>query len=68
MARAALGWSVRDLARSAEVSAATANRFEMGHVQPNKATLSAIQRALESAGVRFIERGVELADIQEKAL
>jgi transcriptional regulator with XRE-family HTH domain len=61
MGRAAVRWSVRDLARHAEISAATVNRFEMGHAEPNRATLAAIQRALESAGIEFlIDNGVRL--------
>lgn len=62
MARAAKGWSVRDLAREARVSAATVNRFEVEKATPNNSTLAAIQRALEDAGIRFTERGVELVE------
>ncbi|MDB5394035.1 MAG: transcriptional regulator [Rhodospirillales bacterium] len=54
MARVGLGWSVRDLARHAEIGASTVNRFETGSVEPIPATLAAMQRALESAGVEFI--------------
>lgn len=57
MARAALGWSVRDLAKIAEVGVATVNRFEMGHAIPIPATLTAMQRAMEAAGVSFTEDG-----------
>ncbi len=55
MARAALGWGVRDLARIAEVSVSTVNRFEVGQAEPNRATLAAIQRALEAAGIEFTD-------------
>lgn len=34
--------------------------FESGKTMPMKANLSALQRALEDAGVVFTERGVEL--------
>ena len=66
MARAALGWSVRDLAREASVGVNTVVRFEAGQVQPIAATLAAIQRAFEAAGIIFIEQddggpGVRLA-------
>ena len=61
MARAAVRWSVRDLARHAEVSAATVNRFEMGRAEANRATVAAIERALEAAGVEFLpDNGVRL--------
>jgi transcriptional regulator with XRE-family HTH domain len=61
MGRAAARWSVRDLAQHAEISAATVNRFETGRVEPNRATIAAIQRALEAAGVEFLpENGVRL--------
>jgi transcriptional regulator with XRE-family HTH domain len=53
MARAGLGWSARDLASAARVGLATVQRFENGQVTPIPATLTAIQRALETAGVEF---------------
>jgi hypothetical protein len=53
MARAALGWGVRDLAREANVGVSTVTRFEAG-AEPIPATLSAIMRTLEAAGVEFI--------------
>jgi transcriptional regulator with XRE-family HTH domain len=53
MARAALKWGVRDVARAAQVSPATVTRVEAD--QPaNAATIAAIRAALESAGVEFI--------------
>jgi transcriptional regulator with XRE-family HTH domain len=53
MARAALKWGVRDVARAAQVSPATVTRVEAG--QPaNAATVAAICAALETAGVEFI--------------
>ncbi|WP_349262498.1 helix-turn-helix domain-containing protein [Geminicoccus sp.] len=54
MARVALAWGVRDLAQRANVAPSTINRFEMGRVVPNAATLGAIQRSLEAAGIEFI--------------
>lgn len=62
MARAAIGWGVRDLARQAEVGVSTVTRFESGEHVPTKANLAAIRRALEEAGVEFIDRGVRLRD------
>jgi transcriptional regulator with XRE-family HTH domain len=53
---------VRDLAHYAEISAATVNRFEMGRAEPNRATIAAMQRALEGAGVEFLAgNGVRLS-------
>jgi transcriptional regulator with XRE-family HTH domain len=60
MARAGLGWDMRDLAERAGVSANTINRFENGRNTPIPATLRAIRLAFEAAGVRFTENGVEL--------
>ena len=55
MARAALGLGVRDLAKLAHVAAMTVTRFENGRTQGHPDTLVAIRRALEKAGVIFIE-------------
>lgn len=57
MARAAVGWSTRELAERANVGATTVNRFEVEARAPIRATLMAIQRALEAAGVEFLEGG-----------
>nr|WP_197730858.1 helix-turn-helix transcriptional regulator [Rhizobium leguminosarum] len=54
MARAALGWGVRDLAKEAGVSPDTISRLERGEeILPR--TLTAIRTTLESAGVEFFE-------------
>jgi ribosome-binding protein aMBF1 (putative translation factor) len=53
MARAALGWGVRDLAGAAQVSAHTVTRFERGEALP-RSTVRAIRTALEGAGCEFI--------------
>ena len=55
MARAGLGWSETQLAKAIGVSLATVSRFETGKAQTQPATVEAIQRALEAAGVVFIE-------------
>jgi transcriptional regulator with XRE-family HTH domain len=55
MARAALGLGVRDLAKLAKVAAMTVTRFENGRTQGAPDTLTALQRALEKAGVIFVE-------------
>ncbi|MBB4287607.1 helix-turn-helix domain-containing protein [Roseospira goensis] len=61
-ARAMLNMKRDELSRLAEVAMATLADFETGKRQPHPRTLAAIRRALEDAGVRFTERGVELAD------
>jgi predicted transcriptional regulator len=68
MARAALGWSTRDLARHARVGSTTVSRFEGGHGTPIPATVAAMQRALENAGVEFGPNGsVRLREPAEAA-
>jgi transcriptional regulator with XRE-family HTH domain len=53
MARTALGWGVRDLARKAGVSPTTVTRFENGaHTRVD--TVGQIQDVLERAGIIFI--------------
>ncbi|MFT0862290.1 transcriptional regulator [Ancylobacter sp. G4_0304] len=66
MARAALQLGVRELADMAKVAASTVARLEAGEeLKPR--TVEAIQRALEEAGVLFIDPngngpGVRLRD------
>ena len=55
MARGALHITVRKLAEMADVSFMTINRIENGHSSGHGATLRKIQRALEKAGVEFID-------------
>jgi transcriptional regulator with XRE-family HTH domain len=54
IARTALGWNVADLARAAQVSRRTVSDFERGG-SLKATTVEAIQRALEKAGVIFID-------------
>ena len=54
MARAALGWGVRELAAAAKVSIDTVARFERGD-ELKERTIEALRRTLEAAGVKFIE-------------
>jgi transcriptional regulator with XRE-family HTH domain len=58
MARAALDWTVKDLAEKAEVGISTVVRFEAGRDKPIAATIAAMQRCLEAGGVRLIPNGV----------
>ena len=53
MARAALKWGVRDLAREADITPATVTRIETGKAAYNS-TVDAIQKAFEVAGIEFI--------------
>jgi predicted transcriptional regulator len=53
-ARALLDWTQDDLSRAAWVGVVTIRQFERGASEPRRAILSALRRALEEAGVRFI--------------
>ncbi len=53
MARAALGWGVRDLAARAGVAANTVSRYENGRDALSENLLK-IQRTFEQAGIIFI--------------
>jgi transcriptional regulator with XRE-family HTH domain len=53
MARAAVGWGVRELAEKAGVTANTVTRIENG-ADAKQSTMTALQRALEAAGIEFI--------------
>ena len=55
MARAALGWSGRELARRAEIAPNTIARFEIGYDALFE-TVKRIQATLEKGGVIFIQR------------
>jgi transcriptional regulator with XRE-family HTH domain len=54
LARTALGWGVSQLGRAAGVSYHTIEDFER-RGSPRPSTVEAIQRALEKAGVIFID-------------
>jgi transcriptional regulator with XRE-family HTH domain len=68
MARAALGWGTRELAKAAGISGDTVNRLERGDkLRPR--TLTDVRRVLEAAGVEFIPQngggpGVRLRERQ----
>ena len=70
MARAALGWGVRDLASKVGVSANTISRYENGS-DALGSTLSKIRRVFEEAGIIFIDEngggaGVRLKNRSEQ--
>jgi transcriptional regulator with XRE-family HTH domain len=52
-ARGLLGWSQQELADAAEVGLSTVKTFESGKRKPIRANMTAIQNALETAGVVF---------------
>ena len=55
MARAALKWSLTELAKASGVGRATAARFELGqNVEAEK--VAAMSSALEEAGAEFVRR------------
>jgi transcriptional regulator with XRE-family HTH domain len=63
MARAAVGWGVRELAAKAGVTANTVTRIENG-ADAKQSTIERLQRVLEEAGVEFTngdQPGVRLA-------
>ena len=53
MARAALGWTIRELAEKARIHVNTAQRIEAG-LPAQSATLQTVQRVYEDAGLEFI--------------
>jgi transcriptional regulator with XRE-family HTH domain len=58
----ALGWTQSDLEKAYEVSKKTIADFEREERIPYVRTLAAIQRALETAGIEFLdEDGVRLS-------
>ena len=66
MARAALGWGVRELAAQAGIATNTVSRYENGADALGE-TLLKIQRTFERAGIEFIDQngggpGVRLKD------
>ncbi len=54
MARAALGWGVRELGARAEVAANTISRYENGGDAMGE-TLRKLEKTLEDAGIVFID-------------
>ena len=71
MARAALNWTVRDLATAAGLHRNTITNIEVGRYAGDEATLATIERVLTKAGVEFIDEngggpGVRLRKRQRK--
>ena len=71
MARAALNWTVRDLADATGLHRNTVTNLEVGRYAGDPETLSNIKRVLEKAGVEFIDEngggpGVRLRNRTQK--
>ena len=54
MARAAVGWGVRELAKKAGITANTVTRIENG-ADAKQSTMDRLQHALDAAGIEFIQ-------------
>jgi transcriptional regulator with XRE-family HTH domain len=55
MARAALNWTVRDLAEASGFHRNTITNIEVGHYAGDPETLAKIEGTLRNAGVDFID-------------
>ncbi len=71
MARAALNWTVRELAEASHLHRNTITNIETGKYAGDAATLAAIELVLKRAGVEFIDEngggpGVRLRIRQQK--
>jgi transcriptional regulator with XRE-family HTH domain len=71
MARAALNWTVRDLAEAAGVHRNTITNLETGRYAGDAATLATLETVLRRAGIDFIDEngggpGVRLRKRQQK--
>jgi transcriptional regulator with XRE-family HTH domain len=53
--RGLLAWSQQELADAAGVGVVTVHQLEAGISEPRRATLDAIRRAFEKAGIEFID-------------
>jgi DNA-binding XRE family transcriptional regulator len=55
MARAALNWTVRDLAKAAGIHRNTVTNIEVGRYAGDPKTILIIEKVLRRAGIEFIE-------------
>jgi hypothetical protein len=58
-ARALLDWSQQQLADAARIGVVTVRQFEAAAAQPRNATIDVVRRALEAAGVIFVDENGE---------
>lgn len=63
MARAALGWSLDDIAAAAGINRKTILAFEREERRPREANAEAIRRAFEDAGIRFLYEGADAGGV-----
>jgi DNA-binding XRE family transcriptional regulator len=64
MARAALNWTVRDLAEVTGLHRNTITNIEVGRYAGNQDSLSVIETAFRRAGIEFMaENGVRLIEL-----
>lgn len=61
-ARSLVGWTRDDLARKSGVAAVTVKGFELLGADSKISTLNKLRRALETAGVEFIDDGAKSDD------
>jgi transcriptional regulator with XRE-family HTH domain len=71
MARAALNWTVRDLAEATGLHRNTITNIEVGRYTGDSKSLELMERALKKAGIEFIDEngggpGVRLRKPQRK--
>jgi transcriptional regulator with XRE-family HTH domain len=71
MARAALNWTVRDLANATGLHRNTINNIEVGRYAGDPNSLETIENVLRKAGIEFIDEngggpGVRLRKRQQK--
>jgi transcriptional regulator with XRE-family HTH domain len=64
MARAALNWSLADLAAASGVHRNTISNFETGRYGGSEEAISAMRAALEAAGVIFMDENGEGAGVR----
>ena len=62
MARAALDWTIPQLAERSQVGKTTIIRFERAQSEPNPSTRAALRRTFEAAGIAFEENGAVVPD------
>jgi DNA-binding XRE family transcriptional regulator len=70
MARAALNWTVRDLAKATGLHRNTINNIEVGRYAGDPESLRLIERVLTRAGIEFTngeQPGVRLRKVGRKA-
>ena len=58
LARTALGWSVKDLAKASNLGTATLHRFEQGK-DSRASTRKLLKHTFEAQGIIFLEDDVE---------